>query len=85
MNQFSLRNLLIGVSIVCAYCALVPAYGIGRAIVCLATLGLAVSSLLFFVAAYHSFSDDDLRSGMAASLLAAMILTGSIFIAAIVF
>ena len=86
MTQFSIRTLLIGTLLFCIYLSLVPFYGMGRAIVCLLTILLGLSSSsLFFAAAYHSASEKHSRNALATGVLGAMILGGSFFIAAIVF
>ena len=84
-RQFSISTALCVVACLGIYLALARVYGFGRAILCLAVVAQAASSILFFVAAYHCAKEDNLRNTAAALLLGLMILAGSFFLALAVF
>lgn len=83
--QFSLQTLFLLVLVVGAYASLVPSYGFGRAIVCLITLLLGCSSVLFFGAALNALIEEQLRNALAAAILGALILSGATLMGTIVF
>jgi len=72
-------------SIFATYCALVHAYGFGRAIVCMLNILAGTFSLLFFVAAFFSHKEENSRNAIASCVLGALILVGALLTAAIVF
>ena len=74
-----------GTTALCVYFALAHVYGFGRAVVCLLTICLGLTSSLFFLAAYHSAKDEHPRNGLAAGALGLMIVGGSMLIGIIVF
>lgn len=85
MIQYSLRTVVCLTGIVSIYASLVPSYGWGRAILCLFTILIALSSLLFYAAAYHSLSEEHSRTALATAVLGVLILSGSLVISMIVF
>ena len=77
--------MLIATALTGVYLSLAQSYGIGRAIVCLLTILLGLSSSLFFAASYHSVREEQFRNGLATAVLAIMILSGAVMIGTIVF
>lgn len=84
-SQFSIRAALIGLAILSLYFAFAARYGYGRAILCCFTVVQALSSIIFFVAAYHSHKQEHPRNALAATLLGVMILIGALLLAVLVF
>lgn len=84
-KQFSIRTALITTACLAFYFALAQRYGFGRAILCLANLILAASSLLFFATAYSSFKEENTRNAAAATLLGVLILSGALLVGLLLF
>jgi len=84
-KQFSIRTALITTAFLAFYFALAQRYGLGRAVLCLADLLLAASSLLFFATAYSSLREENTRNAAAATLLGVLILSGAILVGLLLF
>jgi hypothetical protein len=84
-KQFTLRVASIIVAAFCAYLALASRYGFGRGLVCAITLMQGLSSIVFFLACYHSVKEENHQNAFAAFVLGLMILTGAMLLGAIVF
>ena len=83
--KFTIRTVLIATACLCCYLALAAQYGFGRGLLCLTTLLQGLTSIVFFVAAYHSMQEEHPRNALASSILGCLILIGSILLGIIVF
>ena len=80
-----MRAIMLGVAIVSIYLALAKIYGFGRAVVCCLNLLCASFSILFLAAAWQSVREENFRNAIAATVLAILILLGSLLTASFVF